>query len=75
MSPTTNSASARRLAQTAELLRQPLLNLAPLPSDDDSAGDGKVGRSLTSPTKKKRKRRKKKKTCFVESTTASTTTI
>ncbi|KAF8076589.1 hypothetical protein FPV67DRAFT_1714239 [Lyophyllum atratum] len=53
---------ARRQAQSAALLQQPLLNLAPPGSDDESDEDAKVDTLGASPKqKKKRKRRKKKK--------------
>ncbi|GLB33989.1 hypothetical protein LshimejAT787_0108730 [Lyophyllum shimeji] len=59
----------RRQAQSAELLKQPLLNLAPPGDDDESEDDAKIDVPGGSPKKKKkRKRRKKKKGVANEST-------
>lgn len=64
--------SRRQLSQSAEIFKQPVLNLGPLSGEDSSDEEGKPRPSAPSSPKKKRRRRKKKKHVRIADVTVST---
>ncbi|RDB22530.1 hypothetical protein Hypma_009990 [Hypsizygus marmoreus] len=59
-----NSPHIRNLPPAAALFKQPLLNLAPLASDDEASDDAKTDLAGDSPKKKRKRKRRKKKNSF-----------